>query len=127
MSLIPADSAEIEPLFSAPENVIFRDDAGACAVFEHEGDGYYDAHLLCVGRGADRLLALKEMVRALFTTHGARGIYCLISRQNRAARVIARWLGGSFNGPHTDAAGRQLTLYTLTRENYATRTAEGGG
>lgn len=122
LSLVPADVAEIATTFSAPENVIFKDDSGACAIFEYEGSGCYDAHLLCSGRGADRLSALKEMVRELFTSHGARGIYCYIPRQNRAARVVARWLGGSFCGPYTDAAGLQLVLYTLTREQHVSRT-----
>jgi hypothetical protein len=105
---------------ASPENVILVDDAtGACAVFEHEGGGIYDLHWVCTGRGAGKLLALKRMVRALFTDYGGCGIYGFISRDNRAARVVARWLGGTFGGAYTDAAGHQLAVYAQTKEQNA--------
>lgn len=127
LSDISADFAEIERVFSAPENVILLDDETlACAIFEHEGGGVYEMHFLCPGRGGGRLVALKKMLDTLFTTYGARGIYGYISRQNRAARAAARWLGGLFGEPYTDAAGRQLVLYSLTREQHA-RTEKGSG
>lgn len=111
---------QIEDFVSSPENIVLHDTAtSACAVFEHEERGMYDIHWLCPGRGTARLVALKKMVDALFTTYGACGIYGYLSRDHRAARVIARWLGASFRGNYESAAGQSVALYTLTKAQHA--------
>jgi hypothetical protein len=112
--------------FACPENLSFIDDeTGACAVFEYIEKSIYEAHFLIQGRGPARLRALEDMAEEVFTTYGASGIYGYVSRNNRAARVVGRWIGGTSTGPHVDAAGRDQILFCLTRENYVVRTKKG--
>lgn len=104
-----------------PKSRAFGDAAGAVLVI-HEGGDVYEWHwvLTPAKRGRAALELAREALEEMFTVHGARAIYGITPRVNRAARSMNRALGALPTGTTTDTLGRECIVYTVERASWVT-------
>lgn len=110
---------DLKAFFDSPENVMFGDDRGV-VMFVRKDHEHYEMHYLmtrCM-RGKAGLLAIKEAIRELFTYHAASVITGSTPRENRAARLVNRALGGRPYGVCVDSQGRDCINYVLERQTW---------
>ncbi len=84
-------------------------------LFDGEGAGVYQAHLLYKSRGRAAILRLKEAVAEMFAMHGAQLIFALVPDFRKDAAFVARSVGGKFVGKRNTLYGK-CDLFVLSKE-----------
>lgn len=101
------------------DNIALIDDDGNIGLFEKNYPGVFTAHYLflpsCRGRKAINLSI--QMLREIFTNHGAKTIRGVTPLSNMAARWITRQLGFTSHGVCTFLQG-PCELFTLTIDEF---------
>jgi RimJ/RimL family protein N-acetyltransferase len=110
---------DLTGFFDAPGNLMLGDDRGV-VLFAYCGDGTYEMHYALTSslRGKAALQAIRTAIGALFTYRDAHAIVGSTPRDNRAARVINRALGGRPYGVSVDSMGRDCIDYVLERATW---------
>lgn len=105
--------------FDRPGNLMLGDERGV-VLFSFLGDGTYkmDYALTSSLRGRNALRAIRTAIAALFTQREAHAITGSTPRENRAARVMNRALGGRPYGVSVDSQGRDCIDYVLERATW---------
>jgi hypothetical protein len=78
---------------SNPANVAITYPDSGVVLFEHDGHGSYEAHVLLESRGRTAINQGKAAIHKIFTEHRAVTVYGLTPVDNRAARMYARLVG----------------------------------
>lgn len=66
---------------------------GDVVLFDDEGDGIYEIHVLFIGRGREAIAHAREAIRVMFTERGASLIFGLVPQFRRDVKLLARWAG----------------------------------
>lgn len=74
-------------------NIPVTFDNGDVVLFDNEGEGVYQIHVLFVSRGRKAIEHVREAFRILFTNHDARLIMGLVPDFRRDVKLLARWTG----------------------------------
>lgn len=74
-------------------NVPIVSDKGDVTLFDYEGDGIYEIHVLYVSRGREAIDQASEAIRTMFEQHGANLIYALVPVFRPEVKMLARWTG----------------------------------
>lgn len=85
------------------------------ALFDAEGDGIYQIHVLFVSRGRLAIIAAKEAIRRMFADHGAALIFGMVPRFRRDVNFLARWVGMRPAGIRNTSEG-PCELFVLPKE-----------
>jgi hypothetical protein len=112
---------DLDNFFDNPGNLVIGDARGV-VMFANMGDGNFEVHYMLTSnlRGRERLQRIKEAFTALFTYRDAVAIVGATPRDNHAARMMNRALGGRPIGEKIDSQGRQSIIYILERKTWAT-------
>lgn len=86
-------------------NIPVTFDNGDIALFEHEGNGDYQAHFLFVSRGREAINHVREAFRIMFVNHDAKLIFGLVPDFNRKMKLVARWAGAKSAGLRATSEG----------------------
>jgi hypothetical protein len=78
---------------------------GDIALFEHEGEGTYEGHLLFESRGREAISHARKAFEIMFTKHGAKLILGLVPDFRRDVKLLARWAGGKSVGKRSTSNG----------------------
>ena len=74
-------------------NIPVTFDNGDVALFDNEGDGIFQIHLLFKSRGRTAIEHVREATRIMFTERGASMIFGLVPDFRRDVKLIGRWAG----------------------------------
>lgn len=94
-------------------NIPVTFDNGDIALFEYEGDHYYQVHFLFTARGREAINHARESFRVMFAEHGAKLIFGLVPDFRRDVKLLARWAGGKCAGIRLTPEG-PCELYVLS-------------
>jgi hypothetical protein len=78
---------------STPGNVPITFDNGDVVLFDNEGDGIYQVHVLLVSRGRKAIERVREAFRQMFKDHCAKLIFGMVPDFRRDVKLLARWVG----------------------------------
>lgn len=78
---------------------------GDIALFDDEGRGTYEVHILFKSKGRKAVDNLKEAFRRMFTDHNAELIIGLVPDFRRDVKMVARWAGGKSGGKRQTSEG----------------------
>lgn len=117
---------DLGKFFKVKENVMFGDDRGLILFLYQPADHSYQMHWMLTEaiRGRDALLMAKNAIRTVFTSYDACAITGATPRENRAACMMNRALGGVPDGVSTDSMGRPCINFRLERKKWATSSAD---
>ncbi len=73
-------------------------------LFDYEGEGLYQIHLLLESRGRKAITAIREAFRRMFDDHGAQALFGMVPDFRRDVKLVSRWVGGR-------PAGKRSTEY----------------
>ena len=118
-------SLDLGAFFNTPENVMFGDTRGLILFLYHAKDHTYQMHYLLTEaiRGRNALLMAKNAIATMFTNYDCCAITGSTPRENHAARMMNRALGGLPTGVSKDSQGRHCIDYKLERVRWATSLA----
>jgi len=88
------------------------------ALFDDEGAGTYEVHLLFESRGRAAVASAKEAYRQMFEDRGAEFLFSLVPDFRRDAKMVARWSGGKFVGKR-DTPNGLCELFVLSKEMWS--------
>lgn len=88
------------------------------ALFDDEGAGVYQAHLIFKSRGRAAVASAKEAYRQMFENYGAELLFTLTPDFRRDAKMVARWSGGKFVGKRDTPHG-VCELFVLSKEMWS--------
>jgi hypothetical protein len=74
-------------------NIPIIGENGDVTLFDNEGDGVFEIHVLYVSRGREALREAKRAIRAMFEEHDARVIYAMVPIIRPEVKLLARWAG----------------------------------
>jgi len=86
-------------------NIPITFDNGDIALFDDEGRGTYEVHILFKSKGREAIDNLKEAFRRMFTDHNAELIIGLVPDFRRDVKMVARWAGGKSGGKRQTSEG----------------------
>jgi len=86
-------------------NIPITFDNGDIALFDWEGAGCYEVHILFKSKGREAVDNLKEAFRRMFTDHNAELIIGLVPDFRRDVKMVARWAGGKSGGKRQTSEG----------------------
>lgn len=115
---------DLSTFFDVKENVMFGDTRGLI-LFLYQPDHTYKMHWLLTEaiRGRQALLMARNAIATMFTNYDCCAITGSTPRENRAARMMNRALGGLPTGVSKDSQGRHCIDYRLERVQWATSSA----
>jgi hypothetical protein len=99
---IVADAIDTAPLnrglkgvdwLAVPGNIAITSDKGDVTLFDDEGEGIYEIHVLYVSRGKEALAEAKRAIQAMFEERGASLIYAMVPVIRPDVKLLARWAG----------------------------------
>jgi hypothetical protein len=76
-----------------PGNVPVTFDTGDVVLFDHEGDGAYQVHVLFKSRGREAIEHIHEAFRRMFVEHDCTLIFGMVPDFRRDVKLLARWTG----------------------------------
>ena len=85
------------------------------SLFEAEGDGVYEMHVLYASRGRPAIDAAKAAIDQLFSDREAELVFAMVPDFRRDVKMLARWAGMKFGGKRNTAHGL-CDLFVLPRE-----------
>lgn len=88
------------------------------ALFDDEGDGIFQVHVLFASRGRAAVASLREAFRRMFLNYGADLIFGLVPAFRRDVKLLARWAGGKFRETLQTAHG-PCDLFVLSKEMWS--------
>lgn len=74
-------------------NIPITSDKGDVTLFDYEGDGVYEIHVLYVSRGREAIREAGAAIRTMFEKHGASLIYAMVPVIRLEVKLLARWTG----------------------------------
>lgn len=101
-----------------PGNIAIVKEAGGAtdiALFDDEGDGTYEMHVLFHSRGRAAIDTAKEAMRRMFVDHGANLIFAKVPEIRPDVKLFARWIGMKYTG-YRDTIYGPCQLFVLSRE-----------
>lgn len=104
---------------ASPANIPFDCD-GDITLFEGEGNGIFEIHILYKSTGADAVRAAKTAMGWLFDTHDARMIFGMVPIFQKHVNLIARWSGMKPVGMRETAHG-VCDMFVLPKEMWKGR------
>lgn len=119
-------SVDMSAFAADPRHLAIGGVDGAVLFAAHgEAPGVYEMHWLLTKqvRGEAALRLARRGIDRLFTDRDAVAIVGATPRENRAARMMNRALGGRPTGEVTDSLGRSCITYRLDRASWATSSA----
>lgn len=78
---------------STPGNVPVVLGNGDIALFDNEGDGIYEMHVLFRSRGKEAIASARKALKIIFTRHRASLIFAMVPDCRRDVKLLARWAG----------------------------------
>lgn len=102
---------------SIPGNVAVSFDNGDIALFDDEGDGTYEGHLLFTSRGKEALRHVKEAFSTMFIEYGAKLLFGLVPEDRRDVKLLLRWAGARSRGLRYTVHGF-CELFILTNASW---------
>jgi hypothetical protein len=108
---------DFTPLLAHPESyVMLSDGEGCAAIFEWSAPGVWQAHSMVLpdSRGRSAVKAAGEMFDLMFSD-GARMIWGMTPKANRAAQIFNRMIGAKHAGEGEDARGTPVILFVVER------------
>lgn len=119
-------SVDLDAFFAAPENVMFGDANGLLLFCHQPSDHTYEMHWLLTEavRGRAALRMAKNAIATVFTNFDACAITGSTPRENRAACMMNRALGGVPDGVSADSMGRPCIKFKLERTTWARSSAD---
>lgn len=86
---------------------------GDIALFDDEGDGNYEVHVLFVSRGREAIEHVRKAFQIMFAEYGAKLIFGMVPAFRRDVKLLARWTGCKFVGQRQTSQG-PCELYVLS-------------
>lgn len=90
------------------------------ALFDAEGSGVYEMHVLFLSRGRAAIDAAKEAIRRMFADHGADLIFGMVPCFRREVKLLARWSGLMPAGIRSTSEGL-CELFVLSKEMWSAK------
>lgn len=100
-----------------PGNIPVTFANGDVVLFDDEGDGVYQIHVLFVSRGRVAIELAREAIRRMFTEHGANLIFGLVPDFRRDVKLLARWTGMRSAGVRWTPEG-SCELFVLSKSQW---------
>lgn len=101
-----------------PGNVPVEFDNGDIALFDYEGDGAYQGHLLFKSRGRQAIEHARKAFAIMFQDHGADLLFGLVPRTaehyRRDVALMLRWSGAKSRGIRATKNG-PCELFVLSK------------
>jgi hypothetical protein len=88
------------------------------ALFDDEGDGKYQIHVLFVSRGKAAVASVRESFRQMFENYGAELVFGLVPNFRRDVKMLARWVGMKFVRMRETSDG-PCELFVLSKEMWS--------
>lgn len=87
------------------------------SIFEGDGNGHYEAHLIYRAKGRAAIDAARNAFQRMFTEYGAQLIYGLIAASRLDAKLVARWAGAKFSGKRMEFDDHEpCDLYIISKD-----------
>jgi len=91
---------------------------GDVVLFDGEGEGTYQVHLLFQAKGRAAVEFITEAFRQMFEDHQAELIFGMVPDFRRDVKIMSRWVGGKFAGKRDTPEG-PCELYVLSKEMWS--------
>lgn len=88
---------------------------GDITLFDDEGEGAYQMHVLYNSRGRAAIDAATAAINEIFDSHSAAIVFALIPNFRRDVKLLARWTGLHYYGKRMTADGL-CELFGTTKE-----------
>jgi hypothetical protein len=98
--------------------VLGHPDAPDIALFDDEGDGIYQIHVLFSSRGRAAIDAARKSFQRMFENYGADMIMGLVPEIRPDVKLLARWAGMKFVGLRNTIGG-PCQLFVLSKEMWS--------
>lgn len=95
-------------------NIPITFDNGDIVLFDDEGEGIYQIHVLFKSRGREAIVSVKEAFRRMFLDRGAQMIMGLVPDFRRDVKMLARWSGMKSQGLRYTSEG-PCELFVLSK------------
>lgn len=76
-----------------PGNVAITFDGGDVILFDDEGDGTFQVHVLLRSRGREAIARVREAFRRMFVDHDCSLIFGMVPAGRGDVKMMARWTG----------------------------------
>jgi len=86
-------------------NIPITFDNGDIALFDDEGEGIYQVHVLFNSRGREAINRVREAFRQMFADHNAGMIFGMVPDFRRDVKMLARWVGCKSAGLRATSEG----------------------
>lgn len=106
-----------------PENIPVTFGGGDIMLFDGEGEGVYQAHVLFNSRGRKAIENVRNAFRLMFLGHDAKLIFGMVPDFRRDVKMLARWTGMRSAGERWASEGPGLPdtkfeLFILSRAQW---------
>jgi hypothetical protein len=99
---------------STTGNIPITFENGNIVLFDDEGEGIYQIHVLFNSRGREAIIDIKEAFRRMFIDNGAQMIMGLVPDFRRDVKMLARWAGMKSRGLRNTSEG-PCELFVLSK------------
>lgn len=86
-------------------------------LFDYEGEGTYEGHVLMKSRGRDALETARKALNHIFEQHEAVLVFALVPLFRKDANIFVRWLGMNYQGDQETSEG-PCALFTLSASSW---------
>ena len=87
---------------------------GDIVLFDDEGDGDYEIHVLFKSRGREAIDHVRSALKTMFDEHGAIVIFGMVPVTRRDVKLLARWTGFKSAGTRWTPDG-SCELFVLSK------------